>query len=93
MKITVRCEDKYQAQNLLRFAHPQDKTSSQLAEVLDIIDKECVVALHDSSAHSVLLYDARDAVRLADFVQSVRDGVHKIVGAWATDETVTIEKR
>ncbi len=93
MRETVRCRDAYEAQKLAGIAYAEDGGTAQLTEILDVIGEECVVALRDSSAHSVILHDTKNAAVLADFVQSIHDGTHEMVAARASDEYVTLEKR
>jgi len=90
---TVRCRDAYEAQKLAGFARSEAGAPAPLAEVLDVIGEECVVALRDSSAHSVILADGENAALLADFVQSVHEGAHAITSAMAHGDAVTLEKR
>ncbi|MDD9843762.1 MAG: hypothetical protein OXU85_07755 [Thaumarchaeota archaeon] len=93
MMETVRCRDAYEAQKLAGFARSEAGAPAPLAEVLDVIGEECVVALRDSSAHSVILADGENAALLADFVQSVHEGAHAITSAMAHGDAVTLEKR
>ena len=93
MMETVRCRDAYEAQKLAGFARSEAGAAAPLAEVLDVIGEECVVALRDSSAHSVILADGENAALLADFVQSVHEGAHAITSAVAQGDAVTLEKR
>ncbi len=92
MKAVVRCADKYEAQKLASMMHTEGDIEAQLAEVLNVIDEECIVCLRDSSVHSILLADTENATRLADFVQSIKDGDHKVVGAETDGDMVSVEK-
>ena len=89
----MRCRDAYEAQKLAGMASAGDGGVAPLAEVLDVIGEECIVALRDSSAHSVILHDAPSAAALADFVQSVHEGTHALAAAEASGDSVTLEKR
>lgn len=92
MKSSIQCVDKYEAQKLASMLYAKDGVEAQLAEILNVIGTECVVRLRDGSAHSILLIDTENATRFADFIQSIKDGAHKIVGGKADDDIVIIEK-
>ena len=92
MKGTFRCADKYQAQKLAGLAHSEEGTMARIAEIIDVIDTECLLMLGDSSVHSIMLYDESEAAALADFVQSVKDGEHAITASEAAGDSVIIEK-
>lgn len=92
MKSTIHCTDKYEAQKLAAMMHAEEDAEAQLVEVINVIGEECLVRLRDSSVHSILLADADNAARFADFVQSVKDGTHRIVDAKADGDMISVEK-
>ena len=92
MKVTIRCADRYEAQKLASITHAEKGVDVQLDEIINVINEECIISLHDQSAHSILLHDISNAIRLADFIQSVCEGIHKIVNTKIENDTITIEK-
>lgn len=88
----VHCEDKYEAQKLASLIYIADSNKSNIHSILDVIESEVVIALHDGSAHSVLLKNKSDVAAFEDFIQSVVDGEHKITSATILGEKVKIEK-
>lgn len=92
MKITVHCADKYEAKKLAAMLYAEEDSEAQIAEIINVIGEECVVLLRDHSVHSILLTDKENATLFADFVQSVKDGEHRIRGGKADGEMVTVEK-
>ncbi len=91
MKRTIRCRDKYEAQKLASMLCGKDGRMS-VQEILNAIGNEVIVSLTDGSAHSIVLDDISDAEALADFMQSVLEGSHKIKSAAIDDRAVTAAK-
>lgn len=78
MKIRINCADAYEAQKLASLVYLKESDETFIAEILNIVENELVVALKDKSAHSVMLKDVENAEVFADFLQSVIEKKHKI---------------
>ncbi len=91
MKISIACQDKYEAQKLASLIFVRD-SETFITEILNIVGTELVVALKDKSAHSVVLQDAANVELIADFLQSVLEKEHGITGAATSGSTVEITK-
>ena len=61
-------------------------------KILNVFENELVVALKDKSAHSVVLKNEENVEAFADFIQSVLEKEHKIVGIKAIEDEVEISK-
>jgi len=92
MKIKVCCFDKYEAQKLITLVYIKESKETFIAKILNIVENELVVALKDKSAHSVVLKNKENVEAFADFIQSVLDKEHKIVGIKAIEDEVEIIK-
>lgn len=92
MKITVTCEDKYEAQKLAGLIFIKDGKETFITGILNIVKNELVISLKDKSAHSVLLEDEADVEKFADFTQSIIDKEHKIISTKILENQVEIVK-
>ena len=92
MKVKISCRDKYEAQKLSGLLFTEDNKETYIKQILTIIDTEVVVSLNDKSAHSVLFKSTQDVESFADFLQSVFENKHKIVGTKITNEEIEITK-
>ncbi len=92
MKISIRCDDKYEAQKLASLIFIKDGSETFITSILNVVQNELVVSLKDQSAHSILLYDEQNVENFADFMQSVIDREDRIVSARAVEENVGIVK-
>lgn len=92
MKITVTCDDKYEAQKLASLIYNKDGKETFLTNVLSIYQNELVVSIKDRSAHSVLLNDKDEVEMLADFFQSIIEKEHRITSAEVQGKEVKITK-
>jgi len=81
MKVRVSCEDKYECQKLSSLIFVKDSNETYISKILNIIENEVVMELKDKSAHSVLLKDKYQVEVFVDFIQSVLEGLHKIISA------------
>ncbi len=88
----IVCEDEYEAQKLASLIYAKDSQETFIAGILDIVDKELIISLKDKSAHSVLLKNKLEAESFADFIQSVIEKKHGLVGTRVVKETVEITK-
>jgi len=92
MKIKVSCFDKYEAQKLITLVYIKESKETFIAKILNIFENELVVALKDKSAHSIVLKNKENVEAFADFIQSVLEKEHKIVGIKAIEDEVEIIK-
>lgn len=92
MKLRVRCRDKYEAQKLVSLIYRDDDNDTFVTKILNVIENEVVVSLKDKSAHSVLLKDNQNVEALVDFLQSVFEKKHKIVGTATFQDEVEVIK-
>ena len=92
MKITISCEDKYEAQKLASLIFIKDAKETFITSILNIVENELVVSLKDKSAHSILLKDSTHVESFADFIQSVIDKEHKIIATAISEQDVEIIK-
>ena len=92
MKIKVSCFDKYEAQKLVALIYIKESKETFITKILNIFENELVVALKDKSAHSVVLKNKENGEAFADFIQSVLEKEHKIVGIKAIEDEVEIIK-
>jgi hypothetical protein len=93
MKIQLTCEDKYESQKLASLIFIKDSNETYISKILNIVDNEVVVELKDKSAHSVLLKDANQVERFADFIQSVIEKEHKIISTKISEQDIEITKQ
>ncbi len=91
-KIKVRCFDKYEAQKLVTLIYIKESKETFVTKILNIVENELVVALKDKSAHSIVLKNKENVEAFADFIQSVLEKEHKIVGIKAIEDEVEIIK-
>jgi len=92
MKISIECDDQYEAKKLATLIFIKDAEETYITGILNIVKNELVVSLKDKSAHSVLLKDEEDVERFADFIQSVIDKEHKLVSTRILEHVVEIVK-
>lgn len=92
MKITVTCDDKYEAQKLSNLIYNKEGKETFLTNVLSIYQNELVISIKDKSAHSVLLKDETEVELLADFFQSVIENQHRITSTERKGKQVEIVK-
>ena len=92
MKIKIKCFDKNEAEKLSSMIFIKEGKEIFITEILNIVDNEMVVKLKDKSAHSILLKDSSQVESFADFIQSVFENKHKIVGTSTLEDVVEIVK-
>ena len=92
MKKNITCADSYEAQKLASLIYIKDDNEIFINGILEIIENEIVISLKDKSAHSVLFQDKTQADEFADFIQSVIDGINKIIKTEVIEEIVEITK-
>ena len=92
MKISVVCNDKYEAQKLASLIFIKDEKEAYISGILNVIGKELIISLKDKSAHSILLENSQDVEIFADFIQSVIDKEHKLISTKIIENSVEIVK-
>ena len=92
MKRKIKCFDKNEAEKLASMIFLKEGNEIFITEILNIVDNEMVVKLKDKSAHSILLKDNSQVESFADFIQSVFENKHKIVGTSTLEDVVEIIK-
>ena len=91
-KITIACQDKYEAKKLASLIYIKDGRETFIVEILDVIDNELILYLKDKSAHSVLLQNSAQVGIFIDFIQSVIEKREKIVDTRTIENNVEISK-
>ena len=92
MKISIACDDKYEAQKFASLIFIKDGKETYITSILNLIENELVISLKDKSAHSILLKDQVNVEKFADFIQSVIDKEHKLVSTKILEHSVEIVK-
>jgi hypothetical protein len=92
MKISITCDDKYEAQKLASLIFIKDGKETYITGILNIVKNELVVSLKDKSAHSILLKDEENVERFADFIQSIIDKEHTLISTEIIENIVEIVK-
>jgi len=92
MKISITCDDKYEAQKLAVLIFIKDGKETYITGILNVVKNELVISLKDKSAHSILLKDEENVERFADFIQSVMDKEHKLISTRILEHTVELVK-
>ena len=92
MKVRISCRDKYEAKKLASLIYLKDSNEIFITEILNVVENEVIVSLKDKSAHSVILMDNHYVEVFTDFLQSVFEKKHKIVGIVIFEEDVEIIK-
>ena len=91
-KITISCQDKYEAQKLASLIFVKESKETYISEILNVIENEIVVSVKDKSAYSVILRDSNQVINFVDFIQSVTEKKHKIEDTRIIDNVVEITK-
>ena len=92
MKITIDCDDKYEAQKLASLVFIKEGKETYITSILNIIKNELVISLKDKSAHSIVLKDEKNVERFADFIQSVFENEHSLTSTTITEDRLEIIK-
>jgi uncharacterized protein YaaQ len=92
MKISITCDDKYEAQKLASLIFIKDGKETFITGILNVIKNELVISLKDKSAHSILLKDEESVENFADFIQSVIDKEHILISTEIIENIVEIVK-
>ncbi len=92
MKISIVCDDEYEAKKLASLIFIKDGKETYITSILNVIENELVISLKDKSAHSILLKDKANVERFADFIQSVIDKEHKLVSTKILEHSIEIVK-
>ena len=92
MKISITCDDKYEAKKLASLIFIKDGKETYITGILNIVKNELVISLKDKSAHSILLKDEENVENFADFIQSVMDKEHTLISTEIIENIVEIVK-
>jgi len=92
MKISITCDDKYEAQKLASLIFIKDGKETYITGILNVVKNELVISLKDKSAHSILLKDEESVESFADFIQSVMDKEHMLISTEIFENVVEIVK-
>ncbi|MBC8515754.1 MAG: hypothetical protein H8D31_00715 [Nitrosopumilus sp.] len=92
MKISITCDDKYEARKLASLIFIKDGKETYITGILNIVKNELIVSLKDKSAHSILLKDEENVESFADFIQSVIDKEHTLISTEIIENIVKIVK-
>ena len=92
MKISIICDDKYEAQKLAVLIFIKEGKETYITGILNVVKNEIVISLKDKSAHSILLKDEENVEKFADFIQSVIDKEHKLISTKILEHTVELVK-
>ena len=92
MKISITCDDEYEAQKLMSLIFIKEEKQTYITSILNIIQNEVVISLKDRSAHSIVLKDEENVEKFADFIQSVLDKEHDLVSTKKIKSIIEIVK-
>jgi hypothetical protein len=92
MKISIICDDKYEAQKLAVLIFIKEGKETYITGILNVVKNELVISLKDKSAHSILLKDEENVEKFADFAQSVIDKEHKLISTRTLEHVVELVK-
>ena len=92
MKISIICDDKYEAQKLAVLIFIKEGKETYITGILNVVKNELVISLKDKSAHSILLKDEENVEKFADFIQSVIDKEHKMISTKILEHIVELVK-
>ena len=92
MKISITCDDEYEAQKLMSLIFIKEDKETYVTGILNIIKNEMVISLKDKSAHSILLKDEESVEKFADFIQSVIDKEHNLISTKKIESIIEITK-
>ncbi len=92
MKISIACDDSYEAKKFASLIFIKDGRETYISSILNIIKNELVISLKDKSAHSIVLKDTKNVEKFADFIQSVIDKEHKLISTKLIEHEVEMEK-
>jgi len=91
-RVTIHCQDKYEAQKLANLIFVNDTKETYIAEILNVVENEIILSIKDKSAHSVILKDNDQTLLFTDFIQSVIEKKHKITDTKIVENSVEIIK-
>ena len=91
-RITILCQDKYEAQKLASLIFVNDTKETYVTEILNVIENEIILSIKDKSAHSVILEDNDQVLLFTDFIQSIIEKKQKIVQTEIAENSIKIVK-
>ena len=92
MKISITCDDKYEATKLATLIFIKEGNETFISGILNVVKNELVISLKDKSAHSILLKEEEEVEKFADFIQSVIDKEDQLVSTSILENSVEIIK-
>ena len=92
MKISIICDDKYEATKLATLIFIKEGNETFISGILNVVKNELVISLKDKSAHSILLKEEEEVEKFADFIQSVIDKEEQLVSTSILENRVEIIK-
>ena len=92
MKISIACDDKYEAQKFASLIFIKGGKETYIRSILNVVENELVISLKDKSAHSIVLKDKANVEKFADFIQSVIDKEHNLVSIKILEHNIEIVK-
>ncbi len=92
MKVSITCDDKYEAQKLASLTFIKDGKETYVVGILNVVKNELIISLKDKSAHSILLKNEQEVEIFADFIQSVTDKEHKLTSTTIIGNVVEMVK-
>ncbi|MCA9827627.1 MAG: hypothetical protein KC444_04435 [Nitrosopumilus sp.] len=92
MKISIICDDKYEATKLATLIFIKEGNETFISGILNVVKNELVISLKDKSAHSILLKEEEEVEKFADFIQSVIDKEDQLVSTSILENRVEIIK-
>jgi len=92
MKISIICDDKYEATKLATLIFIKEGNETFITGILNVVKNELIISLKDKSAHSILLKEEADVEKFADFIQSVIDKEHQLVSTSVLENIVEVVK-
>ena len=92
MKISIACDDKYEAQKFASLIFIKGSKETYIRSILNVVENELVISLKDKSAHSIVLKDKANVEKFADFIQSVIDKEHNLVSIKILEHNIEIVK-
>ncbi len=92
MKISIECDDEYEAKKLSSLIFIKDAKETYIKSILNVIENDLIISLKDKSAHSIRLKDKVNVEKYADFIQSVLDKEHELVSAKILEHNIEMVK-
>ena len=69
-KVEIVAEDKYEAQKLASLIFVKEGNETFITEIIDVFETEIVISIKDKSAHSIVLKDKQQVVKLINHLKT-----------------------